>query len=389
MRAGKRSRGESAVAVVSRFEEAGRRSTIALALWFALCIGALGHPAVACAGWPLAHASQVTLGFGATYSTGGSDSSRHRGVDIAAATGERVVAPLSGSVTFAGSVPGVGGGRVTVVTIETSRGKITLLPLASVSVSRGDELSEGDAIGSLASAGDGSSAGTHLHVGVREGDLYVDPLGIIAPPPPPSSDGGQGEGVGVGQGAGVTVGDGAPVVVGGAAGAGVGAGVTVPAGLPAGVSLAPRANGVRASHAGSAVAGGLGAGVSLAVPSATRAAISVAAGSRRAGVLCMPTAPQLAPIRAGEVVALAVPPVTNPVLGRATATGGEPRWLAALVSGARAFVARSLRVASLALLGALVALGALWPLWRGGRRKGIGKVLVSAVGEDVAAAPGR
>jgi hypothetical protein len=51
--------------------------------------------------------------------------------------------------------------------------------------------------------------------------------------------------------------------------------------------------------------------------------------------------------------------------------------------------ARSLRVASLALLGMMAALGALWPLWRKRERKGPGKVLVSAVREDVAAAPSR
>ncbi len=68
-------------------------------------------------------------------------------------------------------------------------------------------------------------------------------------------------------------------------------------------------------------------------------------------------------------------------------TGAE--WFASGVAQVRALAARSLRVASLVLLGVMAALGALWPLWRGSGRKGSGKVLVSAVGEDVAAAPSR
>jgi hypothetical protein len=64
-------------------------------------------------------------------------------------------------------------------------------------------------------------------------------------------------------------------------------------------------------------------------------------------------------------------------------------WLSSLVPRARAAAERSIRTASFVLLGVLAALGALWPLWRGQGRKGARQVLVRALEEDVAAAPGR
>src|ERR1700751_1459111 len=57
-----------------------------------------------------------------------------RGIDIGSSGGVAVLAPSSGTVTFAGSVPGNG----TTVAIETAGGLVvTLTHLGSISVERG------------------------------------------------------------------------------------------------------------------------------------------------------------------------------------------------------------------------------------------------------------
>jgi hypothetical protein len=336
-----------------------------------------GLPAAAQAGWPLAGAGRVELAFGANYSAGSGGSAQHRGVDLAAEAGERVLAPLAGTVSFAGSVPGVGGGRVVAVTIETSRGKITLLPLEHASVKRGATLAEGDAVGALAGSGDGSSAGAHVHVGARDGDLYLDPLGLMAVPPPVPGGGGSGAGVSVG--------------VPGAAAAGAGASAGAGAGIASGVSLAPRAGSVSANPAGArvpVVAGELAPGVSVAVRGGAQGGAGAAA----------PRVGTAAPSSSGLAAAGAVPQATRltadgVVVAAGTAQApGKPAaamWLSGLIARMQGYVERSVRIASFVLLGVMAALGALWPLWRSRGKKGPGKVLVSTVGEDVAAVPSR
>src|SRR2546423_9744299 len=60
---------------------------------------------------------------------------QHRGIDIGAGAGEPVLAPASGLVSFAGTVPVSG----KVVTIQTSDGySVTLTHLGSTSVRRGE-----------------------------------------------------------------------------------------------------------------------------------------------------------------------------------------------------------------------------------------------------------
>jgi hypothetical protein len=344
----------------------------ALAWAVLACALLLARPVAAHAGWPLAAQGRVMLGFGAVYSAGEGDSSRHRGTDIEAAEGDRVLAPLAGTVTFAGSVPGVGGGRVTAVTLETSRGKITLLPLEHASVSRGAQVSEGAAVGTLAGSGDGSSSGAHLHVGAREGDLYVDPLGLMAPPaaPTPTTD----------SGAATTAHSAATAPAAAASGVA----------LSSGVSLAPAARAVAGAKpsrvAKPAASGAMAPGVSIAARAAIPAGVtgaSAAAGVVGAGGLSAAAAnkPQSTVLtRDGVVVAVGSQPVTRNV--------AQPVW-AGIAARVQTLAVRSIRIASLALLGAMAALGALWPLWRGRGEKGSGKVLVSGVVEDVAAAPSR
>jgi len=123
------------------------------------------------------------LGFGATYSVGGAGRT-HLGADLGGAPGAQVRAPVDGTVVFAGQVPATdgSGSRATCVTIASGGDRWTLLPLDSVEVEQGQDVQEGAVVGRLAGSGDGSSSGTHLHVGLRRGELYLDPMSLLAAP---------------------------------------------------------------------------------------------------------------------------------------------------------------------------------------------------------------
>ena len=117
----------------------------------------------------------VILPYGAVCASG-----THRGVDLTASAGSVVFAPAAGTVTFAGRVPADGGGTCGAVTVETPDGlRISLLPLEEFSIDAGSHVGAGDEVGTLASAGDGSSSGTHLHLGLRRGDAYLDPASLL------------------------------------------------------------------------------------------------------------------------------------------------------------------------------------------------------------------
>ena len=362
------------------------------------CALVAARPQPVLAGWPLAGSARVTVPFGALYPTGSAES-RHRGADLEAAAGEQVRAPFAGTVSFVGRVPAVGGGTVLAVTLDTAVGRVTLLPLAQADVARGVAVAEDAAIGVLAADGDGSSAGTHLHVGLREGDLYVDPLGVFAPPPAPGADDGAGEGVvsavgaGVAQG-GVTAGGAAVgVTAGGATAGGVTNGVAAPngqgsaSGMPAGVSLAPSGARVGSpANSRATGAGELAPGVSLAVPglSAPEGAPSSASVVGNPSSHAPRAVQELAPHASAGTRTMASARDDS----RASSLDAVSAGFSALASRVRAAAEHGVRAGAYALLGILGGIGTLWPLWRGAR-KGIGKVRVSVGGDDVAAAQTR
>jgi hypothetical protein len=104
---------------------------------------------------------------------------QHRGLDVAAPAGGLVRAPASGTISFAGTVPG--GGRT--ATIQTADGySVTLVHLGSVSVARGQEVVEGDGVGTAGRSGEPEHAESYVHLGVRvtaDPTGYVDPLGLL------------------------------------------------------------------------------------------------------------------------------------------------------------------------------------------------------------------
>jgi murein DD-endopeptidase MepM/ murein hydrolase activator NlpD len=98
----------------------------------------------------------------------------HRGVDLSAEVGAAVGSPADGIVTFAGTV--VDRGVVTVTHPDGRRS--SLEPVAAV-VQVGDRVAAGDVVGTVQGVPGHCAPRTCLHWGVREGDRYVDPLGLL------------------------------------------------------------------------------------------------------------------------------------------------------------------------------------------------------------------
>src|ERR671939_1574997 len=76
---------------------------------------------------------------------------QHRGIDIGAARDAPLLAPVGGTVSFAGTVPQ--GGRT--VTIQTADGySVTLVHLGTVDAQRGDTVAEGEPVATLGPSGE-------------------------------------------------------------------------------------------------------------------------------------------------------------------------------------------------------------------------------------------
>jgi len=112
------------------------------------------------------------------YASGG-----HRGIDIGAdASGEQVVAPAAGTVSFAGSVPTNG----ECVSIQTPDGyTVTLTHLGSILVAKGASVAEGQVVGSVGPSGTAELDRPYVHLGIRttsDPNGYLDPLGLLPAP---------------------------------------------------------------------------------------------------------------------------------------------------------------------------------------------------------------
>ena len=100
--------------------------------------------------------------------------SGHWGVDIAADPGSEVRAPAAGVITFAGQVAGMK--SVTIRLDEEVR--VSLSYLSSTEVAVGDRVEAGAMVGRS-----GLAHGEHaLHVSVRVGGAYVDPIPYLSCP---------------------------------------------------------------------------------------------------------------------------------------------------------------------------------------------------------------
>ena len=100
----------------------------------------------------------------------------HRGIDIAVPVGTTVRAPEGAVVAFAGMV----GGQLFVTLDHGGDLTSTYSWLGSALVRKGDTVARGQAI-ALTGWGHPGSSVPHLHLGVKLGGAYVDPLDYLGP----------------------------------------------------------------------------------------------------------------------------------------------------------------------------------------------------------------
>jgi murein DD-endopeptidase MepM/ murein hydrolase activator NlpD len=101
----------------------------------------------------------------------------HRGVDLAGAPGERVLAAGAGVVLFAGMVAGR-----PVVSVVHANGLRTTYEPVDPSVAAGQAVARGSPIGILAAGHAGCPVAACLHWGLRRGEVYLDPLLLLRAP---------------------------------------------------------------------------------------------------------------------------------------------------------------------------------------------------------------
>jgi murein DD-endopeptidase MepM/ murein hydrolase activator NlpD len=102
----------------------------------------------------------------------------HRGVDLAAAPGEPVLAAGDGIVTFAGTVAGRG-----VVAVGHAGGLRTTYEPVTPDVAVDEAVPAGAPLGVVAQGA--HCPATCLHWGALRGDVYLDPLTLLRPVAPP------------------------------------------------------------------------------------------------------------------------------------------------------------------------------------------------------------
>jgi murein DD-endopeptidase MepM/ murein hydrolase activator NlpD len=111
----------------------------------------------------------------------------HLGVDFAAAPGSPARAAGAGTVVFAGVVAGTmhvvisHTGELHAGELHEGDLRTSYSFLASIRVRTGEEVARGAVIGTTGGRGD-QHDGSVLHVGVRVGDTYIDPMQLFGPP---------------------------------------------------------------------------------------------------------------------------------------------------------------------------------------------------------------
>jgi hypothetical protein len=100
----------------------------------------------------------------------------HRGVDLAASSGQTVRSAGAGVVTYVGSIAGKA-----VVTVSHGELRTTYEPVDAI-VSRGERVAAGEMLGTIGVGGHCSAR--CLHWGLLRGDEYLNPLWLLDSGPP-------------------------------------------------------------------------------------------------------------------------------------------------------------------------------------------------------------
>jgi murein DD-endopeptidase MepM/ murein hydrolase activator NlpD len=126
--------------------------------------------------------SRMSSGFGMRLHPLFQTNRAHLGVDYAAATGTPALSVADGVVEFAGAQSGYGN----VVIVKHSPSQSTFYAhLSRILVSKGKNIKQGDAVGSVGSTG--WATGPHLHFEFRINGVHVDPLTLARQNAGPSS----------------------------------------------------------------------------------------------------------------------------------------------------------------------------------------------------------
>lgn len=125
--------------------------------------------------WPLPHSFTITSRFGYREDPITGELDYHSGTDIAAPAGTPILAGASGTVIVANGTDPWGGGYGYYVRLDHGGGLETLYGhCATITVTAGKEVQQGEVIGYVGSTG--NSTGNHLHFEVRQNTEAVDAM---------------------------------------------------------------------------------------------------------------------------------------------------------------------------------------------------------------------
>lgn len=125
--------------------------------------------------WPVPSSSRITSGFGYRSQPTEGASTYHKGIDIGAPTGTKIIAAAGGSVVTAAY--SVSGGNYIMIYHGNSTYTI-YMHCSKLLVSAGDEVSQGQEIALVGSTG--ISTGSHLHFAVTVNNDYKNPLNYVS-----------------------------------------------------------------------------------------------------------------------------------------------------------------------------------------------------------------
>jgi len=125
--------------------------------------------------WPLDPEPRVARGFDPPDRPWGAG---HRGVDLAAAVGQPVRSPESGTVTWAGVLAGRG-----VVVVTHPGGLRSTFEPVTAAVPVGSAVVRGGTVGTVTAVAGHCAPSTCLHWGVLRGRQYLDPLAFVGRAP--------------------------------------------------------------------------------------------------------------------------------------------------------------------------------------------------------------
>ncbi len=125
--------------------------------------------------WPVPSSTRVTSDYGSRLSPTAGASSNHKGIDVGASYGAKIIAVADGTVAFAGYNNGMGN----YVMLSHGSGLYTVYGHCSaLTVSTGEDVAAGQTIAQIGSTG--ISTGNHLHFGVTKDGVYVSPWNYLS-----------------------------------------------------------------------------------------------------------------------------------------------------------------------------------------------------------------